>query len=154
MPTPILAEQIERRFVQQIHAPPADVFPLLCPEREKEWIPGWQARMIHSRSGLAEAGAVFATPHASGETLWYTVAHLPDRELRFVRVQPDGVLVDIAIALEPAGEGSRVEVRYRHTAIAPEGIAAVQAFTEAVWQEMMQRWQSLMNQWFAARRGR
>jgi hypothetical protein len=155
MSQPVHAAHADRRFVQHIAAPPAAVFPLLCPEREKEWIPGWEARTIHSRSGLSEDGALFATPHAGGETLWYTVTHRPDQEVRFVRLQPDGVLVDIQITLAPEGEQhSLVHVRYRHTATRTEGRAAVEAFTDTAWQEMMRRWQGLMNQWFAIHRGR
>ena len=36
---------------QVLNAPPATVFPLLCPVREAEWVPGWTVRMIHSASG-------------------------------------------------------------------------------------------------------
>lgn len=144
----ILAEHVDYRYVQTIQAPPAVMFPLLCPEREKEWIPDWDARMIHSHSGVAEQGAVFATPHVNGETFWYTVAHEPPRHVRFVRFQPDGVVVDITIDVSASGDNvSAVAVRYRFTATTAQGAEAVRLFTPARWQEMMLRWQSLMNDW-------
>ena len=40
-----------------------EVFPLLCPVRERDWLDGWEFRMIHSSSGLIEKDCVFATPH-------------------------------------------------------------------------------------------
>ena len=154
MPT-ILAEQADYSYVQTIQAPPAEMFPLLCPEREKDWIPGWDARMIHSHSGVAEPAAVFATAHANGETIWYTVAHEPPRHVRFVRFQPDGVVVDIAITVSPLGEEqSSVAIRYRFTAINDNGVQVVRNFSPAAWQEMMQRWQALMNDWFAQQNSR
>lgn len=151
----ILAEHADYSYQQRIDASPAVMFPLLCPEREKDWLPGWDARMIHSHSGLAETAAVFATPHPNGETIWYTVAHEPPRQVRFVRFQPDGVVVDIEINVSALGkEQSSVAIRYRFTATNEAGAAAVRNFTPAVWQEMMQRWQSLMNDWLAQAKNR
>lgn len=152
MPGPVIAEHVDHRYVQTIHAPPVEVFPLLCPVREKEWMPDWEARLIHSRSGLAEPGAVFASPRGQHETLWYMVAHEPDRHVRFVRFQPEGVIVDIGIDLAPDGpSGSKVAVRYRFTATSEEGSATVRGFTDQAWQAMMEEWQGLMNRWFAQR---
>ncbi len=56
---------------------PEEVFPLLCPELEKAWLPGWDYRMIHSASGVAERGAVFETPHALGTTRGWSPTHEP-----------------------------------------------------------------------------
>ena len=154
MPT-ILAEHVDYSYVQIINAPPAVMFPLLCPEREKEWIPGWDARMIHSHSGVAEPAAVFVTPHANGETIWYTVAHEPPHHVRFVRFQPDGVVVDIDITVHAEGDDrSSVVIRYRFTATNENGVTVVRNFTPAAWQEMMQRWQNLMNTWLAQQQSR
>lgn len=145
-----LAEHVDYAYVQIINAPPAVMFPLLCPEREKEWLPDWQARMIHSHSGVVESGAVFATPYGPSETLWYTVAHEPNRHVRFVRFQPDGVVVDIDIHVEPKNaDQSQVNIRYRFTASSATGAETVRKFTPAAWQEMMQQWQDLMNAWLA-----
>ena len=94
------APRLVRSFVQEIHALPERVFPLLCPEREKEWLPGWDARMIHSASGVAELGAVFETQHEAGRTLWIVTEYDPARRVAFVRWQPDGVIVHIQIVLE------------------------------------------------------
>jgi hypothetical protein len=37
-------------------------FPLLCPVREGDWASGLAYRLIHSDSGIAQKGCVFATP--------------------------------------------------------------------------------------------
>lgn len=96
----IEAEHCSHEYTQSIDAPPDAVFPLLCPMREQEWIPGWRARMIHSRSGVAEDGALFATPGPQGETLWLVTGYEPPRRVQFVRYQPEGVVVRI-VAGEP-----------------------------------------------------
>ncbi len=151
MPDPTRAVQMAHEWEQQIIAPPSEVFPLLCPEREKEWLPGWQARMIHSRSGVAEPGAIFATPHPAGEATWLVVDHRPCSHVRFVRFEPDGMLVDISIDLDGnAAGGSTVRIRYLFTATAATGVPAVQARTDAAWREMMIEWQDRMNAYLRA----
>lgn len=155
MPAAILAEHVDYAYVHTFAAPPAQIFPLLCPVRESEWIPGWQARMIHSHSGLAEPGAVFATAHQQGETTWYIVAHEPPRHVRFVRFQPDGVVVDIVIDVEADGSSAtRMAVRYRFTATTAAGAESVRQFTPTAWKEMMRQWQQLMNDWLARQKNR
>ena len=49
-----------------VPAPAHRVFPLLCPVREPEWIPGWSCELIHTASRLAEKGCVFRTDSPSG----------------------------------------------------------------------------------------
>lgn len=150
MTSPIIAERASFHYVQLIEALPARMFALLCPEREKEWVPGWTAHMIHSASGLVENAAVFATPGTAGDTLWYTVTHIPLQQVRFVRFQPEGVLVDIDIHVQSAGElRSQVDIRYTFTATSAQGAASVRSFTQEHWLEMMTEWQNDMNRWLA-----
>lgn len=52
--------------VMQLAAAPGEVFPLLCPVREYEWIEGWDCEMIYAATGKAEAGAVFRTAFPAG----------------------------------------------------------------------------------------
>ena len=66
MPTPEDTVRLTRQYRQTLHAAPSRVFPLLCPEREKEWLPGWHARMIHSASGVAAPRAVIASRDGDG----------------------------------------------------------------------------------------
>jgi hypothetical protein len=44
--------RVERRYVQHLVAPPAQVMPLLCPVREADWIPGWDPLLVVSASRL------------------------------------------------------------------------------------------------------
>src|SRR2546427_12204443 len=57
------ARRVTHEYTQTNDAPPEIVFPMLCPVREADWVPGWQYKMIYSKSGMAEAGCVFTTPN-------------------------------------------------------------------------------------------
>lgn len=150
MPNSSLAPRVVRTFVQDIHAPPEVVFPLLCPEREKEWLPGWDARMIHSVSGVAERGAVFETAHAAGRTVWLVAEYDPPRRIAFVRWQPDGLVVHIEIVLARQHAGNTaVGICYTFTAVDETGASALEAMGEEAWLKNMGTWQASMNGWFA-----
>src|SRR2546427_13050450 len=40
------ARRVTHEYTQTNDAPPEIVFPLLCPVREADWVPGWQYKMI------------------------------------------------------------------------------------------------------------
>lgn len=140
-----------RTHRQTINASPERVFPLLCPVREREWLPGWTCRIVHSRSGVAEPGAVFTTVDARGETVWLISEHVAPRRVAFVRFEPDGVVVWCEIALSARGDGrSCVDITYTYTAVGDAGEAALAAQTEAGWRQMQAYWESSMNDWLGA----
>jgi len=89
-PTHGSGNRATRKAVLHLHAPPAKVFPLLCPERERDWIAGWDYTMVYSQSGYAEPGCVF-TSKLPGEdlTIWIFAEHVPDRRVVISRVTPD-----------------------------------------------------------------
>jgi hypothetical protein len=140
--------RLTRTYVQRIEARAEDVFPLLCPVREKEWLPGWDCRMIYSRSGIAERGAVFETVHAQGLTLWVMTEHIPSHRVEFARWQPDGLLVNIEIELGRHHEGdTAVCIAYTYTAVNDQGQQTLAALGEADWLRQMTYWESSMNAW-------
>jgi len=149
MPKPVIACRLIRTYRQTLHAGPARVFELLCPERERQWLPGFDARMIHSVSGVAEPGAVFATPQDNApEAIWVTIEHRPPRRVRFVRWHPDEMVVDLELDLSSAGpEATWLDIRYTYTALTAVGAARIEALTEAQWQTQMTHWESSLNMW-------
>lgn len=148
--TPVLSPRLVRAFVQHIQASPEEVFPLLCPELERAWLPGWDYRMIHSSSGVAELGAVFETPHANGTTQWLITEHEPTRRLAFARWQPDGVVVHIEITLGRHLDGTTaVCITYTSTPTDDASRAILAASREQDWLDTMAKWEGSMNSWFA-----
>lgn len=73
------AKRIVRSYRQAINAPAEEVFPLICPVREAEWLDGWDYRMVYSESGIAEEGCVFTSHHPGEEsdTIWIITQHDP-----------------------------------------------------------------------------
>lgn len=155
MPAPEPALRLTRRYRQTIAATPERVFPLLCPEREKQWLPGWDARWIHSSSGLAEAGAVFATRDAgsAAEVIWVVTAHRPPAFLQFVRWHPGAMVVELQLDLQPAGDApgeTWLDICYTFTALSQAGAARIEAMTDEQWQQQMTFWETNLNRWLAA----
>ncbi len=145
----VMSARVTRTFVQRIHAPAEDVFPLLCPEREKQWLPGWDARMIHSASGVAERGAVF---EARGAT-WLVTEYDPPRRIAFARWQSDRILVHIEISLGRHLDGdTAVCIVYAHTPTDSASGEILASFRESDWLETMSFWEGSMNAWFADNR--
>jgi hypothetical protein len=108
-------KRAEREAVLKIPASPSRVFPLLCPERERDWIPGWDYRMVYSVSGYAEPGCTFVTDFPpEGLTVWTFLEHVPDRHVVIFRVSPD--LVTIRWQMDLTGSGSEcTEIRMHWT---------------------------------------
>ena len=53
-------------YTQSIKGTPGQIFPLLCPVREADWIPGWETDWVISNSGVAEPGCMFQTSPRPG----------------------------------------------------------------------------------------
>lgn len=114
--------------VMHLASPPEEVFPLLCPVREAEWLEGWEARMIHSASGRAEPGAVFTTLGPDGgDWVWVVSRHEPAEAVQFVVHAPGSHVTVLDLALAPEGEGSQVRWTYTLTGLDPEREAAHRA---------------------------
>src|SRR6185369_15860050 len=134
MSPPVLSARVTRHYVQKIHATPEQIFPLLCPELEKAWLPGWDARMIHSVSGVAERGAVFETKTAT----WIVTEYDAPRRIAFARWQTDRVVVHIEIALGRHHDGdTAVSIAYTSTPTDEASRAILAAARESDWLETM-----------------
>ena len=83
------ASRITREFSHQVQAPPEQVFPLLCPVREHDWIPYWECQLVYSASGKAEDGCVFCTDLPDhGRAIWTVSRYEPPRRIQFVVTYP------------------------------------------------------------------
>jgi len=87
--TPFIATRRHLSARHTINAPVDQVFPLLCPVREFDWIEKWHCEMIYADSGLAELGAVFATDttaEGGGQDVWVISQYQRNRHIQFIRV--------------------------------------------------------------------
>jgi hypothetical protein len=79
-----------RSFKMTLSGSPEQVFPLLCPIREYDWIETWQCELIYSDSGFAEPGCIFTTsfPTDGPEDTWVVSRYEKPVVIEFVRVNP------------------------------------------------------------------
>jgi len=77
-----------RSYRMKLEAGPADIFPLLCPVREYEWIQPWDCEMLYTGSGRAELDCVFKTsfPEDGPEDTWVVSKYEPPARIEFVRI--------------------------------------------------------------------
>ena len=103
------ATTTEYTFEMHIDAPANEVFPLLCPVRENDWVIGWEdaATLIHSQSGVAELGAVFQTNHGDTPETWVITVHEADTHVAFARF--DGNVVK-RLVIDLKEQGGRTDM--------------------------------------------
>jgi hypothetical protein len=138
--------RVSRSYTQTIHAPPSEVFPLLCPVRETEWVNGWNPLMVLSHSGVAEPDCIFTTPSVPEDALWMITAYDPvGLSLEIIKLIPRVVVAKIEIRLSEAGEGTSAEVSYTYTSLGDYGDAVLEDFSENDFTAFMRTWEEELN---------
>jgi hypothetical protein len=156
--TAFKSARIVHEFVQANPAVPEKVFPLLCPVREADWLPGWNYRLVHSDSGVAELGCVFTTPTPPGsathgqvreaaETTWIVIDYDPAAlRIAYLWINPGIVITELRIQLAPAENGTtRTHIRYRYTGLSPEGNRELERYTQEWFESNMKNWETTIN---------
>jgi hypothetical protein len=148
MMTEFRGKRVTQEYTQSNAAPPERVFPLLCPVREADWVPGWQYRMIHSLSGVAEAGCVFATPNEDGsETIWMVTEYEPTAfRIAFAWVNPGVMSAWIRISLTGSSQGTtKARICYSYTGLSDAGNREVERYNQDWFQHKMRSWEGAIN---------
>jgi hypothetical protein len=116
--------QVKRDASIRVRADLDDVFPLLCPKREEDWIPGWQCETIWSQSGYNETGAIFRTtkPYDT-ELYWHTLQYdKAAKVVDFLITAPYKFMLRYRIQLTTESKGSlNLHFTQTFTAISKEG---------------------------------
>jgi len=142
------AKRVSHEYIQTNPAPPDKVFPLLCPVREAEWVPGWEYRLIYSQSGVAELGCVFTTPNPGGpETVWMVTDYDPTAfRIAFAWVQPGTVATQLRISLSANADGTtQSHIRYVYTGLSEAGNKEVERFDRAWFEHKMRHFEAALN---------
>jgi hypothetical protein len=148
--------RIIHEFTQTNPAAREKVFPLLCPVREADWLPGWQYRLIYSDSGVAELGCVFTTPsppgsavpdRAAAETTWIVTDYDPAAfRIAYLWIDPGHIITELRIELAQSSEGvTHTHIRYRYTGLSPEGNRELEHYTKEWFESKMQNWETTIN---------
>lgn len=139
----------------ELAVPVADIFPLLSPEGEKAWVPGWQYETPMDTSELSE-DYVFLTKnhdHGSAAAIWIVKRYDPTAYLaEFYKIEPDekvGVVTVHCTELDNAH--TSVRVTYKYQALSAGGEEFVTGFTPEVYDEFINEWQTLLQDYFRDR---
>ncbi|MHB8918732.1 MAG: hypothetical protein ACYC4H_11965 [Desulfocucumaceae bacterium] len=150
--SPFIFRRASKTCTQKYLAPPAEVFPLLCPVREYEWIHGWKCEVIYSESGFVEEGCIFKTSFPGQEgAIWVTTKHdAENNEVQFIRVVPGVLVVEMKIALEDSRDGGTSACfSYIYTALSDKGNEYVANNIEAEFNHTMIIIEKSMNHFLA-----
>jgi len=141
-------KRVTHEFTQTNCDVPERVFPLLCPVREADWVPGWQYRLICSKSGVAEPGCVFITPNDDGsETTWVVTEYDPVQfRIAFAWVTPASVAAQINICLKAkSAHETTAHIHYTYTGLSEKGNQEVERYNRVWFEHKMQSWQAAIN---------
>lgn len=113
-------------------ASPKKLFPLLCPAREADWIPGWDCDLVYTGTGYVEPDCIFTTGEDNpfGTGTWVIHDNVPDDSLELVKISEDVVLqMRIKVSASDGG-GSRVRWSLTTTGLTPAGNGIVEALPD------------------------
>ena len=135
-----------RSYTQRLHGAPEEVFPLLCPVREADWIQGWDPILVVSRTGVAESDCVFTTMASPADAIWYVTRHEPSNGfVEMLKITPFVTACRLTIQVSGVAGGCEAVVTYSHTSLGPEGDKLVASFTDEYYQGFMQDWEARLN---------
>ena len=157
------SRRVTHEYTQTNPASAEKVFPLLCPVREADWIPGWRYRLIYSDSGVAELGCTFTTQdpvvesekyssRSNGrdanlpETTWICTGYDPAAfRIAYVWIRPGRVATELWIRLTADRDQTRSHIRFRYTGLSPEGNRDVESYDRRWFEEKMRGWETAIN---------
>jgi hypothetical protein len=146
----IAPNRVSRTYTQKLVAGPAEVFPLLCPVREADWIEGWDPLVVITGCGVAEPDCVFVTPAAPHDAIWYITRHEPESgSIQMLKITPGVTACRLDIKVGPASGGAEATISYTHTSLGPAGDEFVKSFTAEYYQLFMQEWEARINRHLA-----
>ena len=139
--------RVAHTYTQNLRGSAAQVFPLLCPVREADWIEDWSPSLVITTSGAAEKDCVFVTGAGADTAIWVITEHDPARgRIEFIRTTPGMAVTRISIAVAEAGaDRCTAVVTYQHTALGGAGEAAVAASTPEHFLSFMRGWEDRLN---------
>ena len=136
------AKRVTKRYTHEIKGAPSEVFPLLCPTREYDWIDGWTCRMVYSESGYAENNCIFTTSFArQAEEMFVVSRYDPEHYvIEFVVISPETHVTKFDISLDDCGDQTtRINWAHTLTGLTEKGNALVEDYTEKNYTAIMSR---------------
>jgi hypothetical protein len=111
-------DRFERNARLFVPAPASEVFPLLCPVREYEWIPDWRCEMVWSKSGVAERDTMFTTKIMPiGKEFWTCTLYEPPRRIEYLLTHGSKFAMKLELGLSEEGGKTVLDWTMRSTAV-------------------------------------
>jgi len=109
-----------------------DVFPLLCPERERDWLPGWNYEMVHSNSGIIEQGCIFKNFKDGEKIIWICSTYdKKDYKIYFVQYFDSVMVGELGLSLSVIDEKTtKMEIINIRTALNEVGNELLEGFSD------------------------
>jgi hypothetical protein len=139
--------KVSRSYTQSLCRPPHEVFPLLCPVREVEWVNGWHPRLVLSKSGGAEPGCIFVTAGMPEDAIWIMTEFDAERyRVGILKIIPGVVVGEISVRLRAEGDaGSLADITYTYTSLSDYGTQMLDGFTAEHFVAFMETWENELN---------
>ncbi len=145
---PFQATQFTRSGVIHSKETIEDVFPLLCPKKEEEWIPGWECETIWSSTGYNEEGAIFRTIKPYGTELYWTTLHydIESKVVDFLITAPHLYMFRFKIDLTTNNDGLlTITFTQVFTSLSEEGAAFLDRYRREDFEERLKNLEGFMN---------
>ena len=152
-----VSSQFTRESSIHIQASIEDVFPLLCPKKEEEWIPGWECETIWSHSGYNEEGAIFRTtkPYET-ELYWTTLRYdMASKLVDFLITAPHRFVFRFRISVS-VGKDSSLTLTFSQTftSVSEEGNELLNRYKAEDFQERLNNLGKFMDQYLQMKQRR
>ncbi len=107
------------------------IFPLLCPVKERDWIPDWDPKLVISNSGVMEPECLFVESSTPADAIWVVSHYDPvNFDVAMYRILPGVVVGRFAITLDrEVGTSTTARISYEQTALGSDGVQLVNDFT-------------------------
>lgn len=134
----------------RLNATPEEVFPLLCPVREYNWIPHWKCEMVWSDSGVAEDDCVFRTwfPGRGGKETWVVCRYEFGETIEFVRFN-SSLTVRYRIRLTEEEGATRAHWSQLQTGLDEMGNSIIENTTPEAYASRMKSLESMLDHYLS-----
>jgi hypothetical protein len=152
---PFKSTQFTRTGTLTCNAAIAEVFPLLCPKKEEDWIPGWECETIWSHSGYNEPGAIFRTTKPYGTELYWTTLQydINHKLVEFLIIAPHLYMFRFKIELDVNQDGViTITFTQTFTSVSEEGNTYLQRYEHEDFQGRLKALSGYMHQYLEEQR--
>ncbi len=143
-------QQIKREtrlHVAHLNHQAAEIFPLLCPTREYDWIDGWDCELVYTKSGFAELDGIFITDilKEGSPATWVVDLYAPNEKIQFC-IFMEGCVIRYGISLCEQPDGTTISTWHMTiTAFGPSGIHYLETQSPEVFRSRMQGIENMLN---------